>query len=84
MNNKITDEQQQQQQQQQQQTTKRAIYIHTIIFCLIFQNSYPLNNSTQSPALQCMTYLSSGWTSNEKKKKIWTHNTLQVSTSLGH
>ena len=63
-------------------TTTRAIYIHTVLFFSIFQNSYPLNNSTQSPALQCMTYLSSGWTSNEKKN--WNHNTLQLSTSLGH
>ena len=63
-------------------TTTRAIYLHTVLFFSIFQNSYPLHNSTQSPALKCMTGLSSGWTSNEKKN--WTHNTLQLSTSLGH
>ena len=41
------------------------------------------NTQFNSSALQCMTYLSNGWTWNEQKN-ICTHNTLQLSTSLGH
>ena len=49
-------------------TTKRTIYIHTVLSCSIFKNSYPLNNSTHSPALKLLTYLSNGWTWNEQRK----------------
>ena len=62
-NNKITDAEQQLQQQQQQEQSTYTQYI-SVQFS---QNSYQLHNSTQSPSLKWMTYLSSGWASYEKK-----------------
>ena len=38
----------------------------------IFENSYILNNSPHSPALQCMTYLSNSWKANDNNLTHYT------------